>query len=131
MENIVKWIQISDIHYQLKTQNFNTKQLREKLVGYLKGLKESVDVLILTGDYRYAPEGEENPTGVVEYIRDVAGAIHAEKIVTMPGNHDLTRGAVRDAVILQVRNNYNPEEGTFDPEILQQLGFAERTRSPI
>lgn len=126
MENIVKWIQISDIHYQLKTQNFNTKQLREKLVGYLKGLKESVDVLILTGDYRYAPEGEENPTGVVEYIRDVAGAIHAEKIVTMPGNHDLTRGAVRDAVILQVRNNYNPEEGTFDPEILQQFlnGFV-------
>lgn len=44
----------------------------------------------------------------------------------MPGNHDIIRSTVRNVVISQVRNNYNPEEGTFDIEILHQFlkGFV-------
>lgn len=126
MEKIIKWIQFSDIHFQTKEPDFNTKQIREKLPEYLKTLKNSVDVMIITGDYRYAPEREENPINVVEYIIKLAESLKVEKIITMPGNHDLTRNGVRDAVISKIRTDYMPEEGTLKISMLQQLlsGFG-------
>lgn len=43
------------------------------------------------------------------------------KVITVPGNHDLDRGSVRTAVIRSAKDKYQPNMGTFDPELLGQL----------
>lgn len=125
---IMRWVQLSDIHFQTKMSTYNTKQLRDKLPDYLKKMGGDYDALLVTGDYRYAPEGEENPTKVVAYIMELASSLklNAKNIITVPGNHDLTRNGVRKAVILGVRTDYRPEEGTLETSILDELqkGFV-------
>ena len=98
MECIYRWIQMSDIHFQNKKVTFNTKQLRDSLPEYLKNeIKEKINGMFLTGDYRFAPENEMNATKVVEYILQCAEVLGLTKneIYTAPGNHDLSRGEVR------------------------------------
>lgn len=124
MKLIMRWIQISDIHFQTKNKTFNTVQLRSKLPEYLKNKIEGpIQALIITGDYRFAPEGEENPTKVVDYISKLAQSIgiSADKIVTTPGNHDLIRGDVRTAVIAKIRADYSPGNGKIPTGILANL----------
>ena len=91
MKLLMRWIQLSDIHFQTKNNTFNTLQLKTKLPEYLKNKIEGpIQALIITGDYRFAPEGEENPTKVVEYILNLAQSIgiSAEMIVTTPGKEN-------------------------------------------
>ena len=115
---------MSDIHFQTKQVPFNTKQLRDALPDYLKNnINEQINVMFLTGDYRYAPEGEENVTKVVEYILKCAEALNICKnnIYTTPGNHDLKRGDVRGLLIDGICNKYSPDSGIISIEILRQL----------
>lgn len=124
MKCIFRWIQMSDIHFQTKQVPFNTKQLRDALPDYLKNnINEQINVMFLTGDYRYAPEGEENVTKVVEYILKCAEALNICKnnIYTTPGNHDLKRGDVRGLLIDGICNKYSPDSGIISIEILRQL----------
>ena len=123
MKIIMRWVQLSDIHFQTKTPTYSTKQLRDKLLVYLKKLTGHYDAMLITGDYRFAPEGEENPTKVVEYIRELARSmkLDVKNIITVPGNHDLKRNGVRKAIISGVRADYRPEEGTLETSILEEL----------
>lgn len=34
MKTIMRWVQLSDIHFQTKVSTYNTKQLRDKLPTY-------------------------------------------------------------------------------------------------
>lgn len=115
---------MSDIHFQTKNVGFNTKQLRDSLPDYLRNnIKEKINGMFLTGDYRYAPEKEMNATKVVEYILQCADALNISKnsIYTTPGNHDLSRGEVRKLIIDGVFNNYSSDNGIISTEILGQL----------
>lgn len=124
MECIYRWIQMSDIHFQNKKVTFNTKQLRDSLPEYLKNeIKEKINGMFLTGDYRFAPENEMNATKVVEYILRCAEVLGLTKneIYTAPGNHDLSRGEVRKLIIDGVYNNYSSSDGIISSEVLGQL----------
>lgn len=124
MECIYRWIQMSDIHFQTKQVTFNTKQLRDSLPVYLRNdIKEQINGMFITGDYRFAPEKETNATKVVEYILQCAESLGISKnaIYTTPGNHDLSRGEVRKLIIDGVYNNYNSSNGIISAEILEQL----------
>lgn len=124
MECIYRWIQMSDIHFQNKKVTFNTKQLRDSLPEYLKNeIKEKINGMFLTGDYRFAPENEMNATKVVEYILQCAEVLGLTKneIYTAPGNHDLSRGEVRKLIIDGVYNNYSSSDGIISSEVLGQL----------
>lgn len=128
MKRIMRLIHLSDIHFQTKVSTFNTKQLKERLPCYLKSLNGQFDVMIITGDYRFAPDKEDNPTKVVEYIKKIASSVNIESknIITVPGNHDLTRSGVRKAVISDIRSNYEPKNGTLETSLLEELekGFS-------
>lgn len=129
MECIYRWIQLSDIHFQTKETMFNTKQLRDSLPKYLEdNFAGQVNGLFLTGDYRYAPEKEENPAKVIEYIRDCAEKLRVKKeqIITIPGNHDLARSDVRTLVVEGLRNKYKPKEGLIQTTVINELnkGFS-------
>lgn len=119
-----RWIHLSDIHFQTKNVSFNTQKLREKLPEFLAGLDGNFDAMIITGDFRYAPEKENNPQKVVDYINLLCEKLRwtdTPKVITVPGNHDLDRGSVRTAVIRSAKDKYQPNMGTFDPELLGQL----------
>lgn len=127
---VFRWVHFSDIHFQVKDVTFNTTQLREKLPQYLKeNIKEDVDALIFSGDFRYAPEKEENPQRVIDYIRNIAAAVSItdmKKVITVPGNHDLSRDTSRTYIARGVIGEYNADKGVIEQGALENLisGFA-------
>lgn len=128
-KSILKWVQLSDIHFQAYGEGFNTSRLREKLNETLESIKD-VDVLILTGDYRFAPSKETNSKPVADFIRTLADSLDLKSsmknVILVQGNHDLSRDGVRRAVVLEERNNYSPEQGVFETSRLKYLqnGFT-------
>ena len=130
MKRILRWLQISDIHFQPKKkteiqeiEHFNNKQLKEKLPKYLTELGEEFDFLICSGDYRYAPSKESNPQNAVQFIHKIAETIgvDTDHIIIVPGNHDLNRDEVRTVIIQAIRSSYTPENGTIKSQLLQSL----------
>ena len=124
MKSIFKWLHLSDIHFQTGNTAFNTKQLRDKLPLFLKKEEAHVDSIIITGDFRFAPEKEENPNKVVTYIKEIAAAVgicDMKKVVTLPGNHDLSRSTTRIYMVDGVKSHYDPNIGTIDQSVLQSL----------
>lgn len=137
MNTLFKWVHLSDLHYRTQNKSFNSQELKRQLPQYLSAKIKSADALILTGDYRFGPDKEDNPQSVADYIREIARAlgIPHTKIYIVPGNHDLKRGAVRTAVIKEERGHYSPTDGTFEHERLQSLqsnfGFFNNLRANL
>ena len=124
MKSIFSWLHLSDIHFQTGDIAFNTKQLRDKLPSFLKKEKANVDSIIITGDFRFAPEKEENPNKVVMYVKKIAEAVNIsdmKKIVTLPGNHDLSIISTRVYMVEGLKSHYDPNIGTIDQSVLQSL----------
>lgn len=92
----MRWLHISDIHFNPSTQNYDTYMLTKKLLSYLRGL-ESVDYVFATGDYRFAKTdnnakqtAKESADFLIK-IADAVGVKEHEKILMVPGNHDIDR----------------------------------------
>ena len=123
MACIFRWAHFSDIHFQINNAGFNTVELRNALPAFLKGIKDTFDTLILTGDFRYAPSQESNPQKVVDYIFELANSLNIDKsqIVSVPGNHDLNRNRARKYFIEGLNRDYKPDIGTVDNEVMDKL----------
>lgn len=127
MKSIFKWVQLSDIHFQNKNAGFNSELLRESLPNYLEENVKDCKALILTGDYRFAPDREENPKRVANYILTISNKLHVEgRVYAVPGNHDLDRSKSRLFLIQGVQSEYTPEMGTIDSKVCSDLlgGFS-------
>ncbi len=122
MGTIFRWLHLSDIHFQTKEKTFNSNQLQEKLIEFLPQI-EDINALFISGDFRYAKEGESNPQKAVEYTKKCASALKLteKQIYTMPGNHDLNRTELRTVIAPAVRKEYSPENGQIKPAILESL----------
>ncbi len=124
MKSVFKWVHFSDLHFRSFIESgFNSTELKEKLPPYLESRVQDADALIITGDYRYAPDKEENPQNVGDFIKKIAGSLKLEptKIFLVPGNHDLDRNEVRSDVIRGLRNTYSTTQGAFSSERLERL----------
>ena len=128
---VFRWVHFSDIHFQAKDVTFNTAQIRDRLPQYLKeNIKENVDALIFSGDFRYAPEKEENPQRAVDYITKklapAVGITDMKKVITVPGNHDLSRSTHRKYIVHGITEEYNADKGIIEQEILKDVidGFT-------
>lgn len=124
---IFKWVQISDVHFRVKEKgDFNSGLLKDELLEEFKKIK-GVDTLLVTGDYRFAPDKENNPKNVADYLKDLANnlGIDVSKVIMVPGNHDLKRGTIRTDIANAEWNKYSTNRGTFDVERLDilQSGF--------
>lgn len=120
---VFKWIQISDVHFRTKDkEHFNSTLLKNELLNELNKIKD-VDALLITGDFRYAPDRESNPKNVADYIRELAKnlGIDISKVIMVPGNHDLKRGTPRTDLAKAEWNQYSPTRGDFDVERLRFL----------
>ncbi len=124
MTTLFKWVHLSDIHFRAASKDgFNSTELKKLLPQYLHTHILPVDALIITGDFRFAPDNEDNSQSVCDYIKQLYEALdlEANKVFIVPGNHDLDRGGIRSDVIKGLRSEYTPEEGIFDQERLKSL----------
>lgn len=113
-KKLFSWVQLSDIHFQPKNESFNDVQIRKKLPVFLKEISPQCDAIIITGDYRYGPKKEQTTaTDVCEYISELSASLGLtdDKIVLVPGNHDLDRSTSRSYLINGIKNDYDPSDG--------------------
>lgn len=122
----MKWLHLSDLHYNPERDGRNTGQLRKELLTFLKDKKFSVDEIFITGDFRHALHQKDELSSlakdVVSYIMEVAkcvGITSSKKIHILPGNHDLTRS--NSAKLKQIIENYDPMKGIFTNDELDYL----------
>ena len=99
----MKWLHISDLHYQPQKANFDTKQLLSNLNKYIIDNGITVDAIFCTGDFRFAKSQEatlENAKIAADKLKEIAGnaGVNADAIHIVPGNHDLERG---DSALLE------------------------------
>ena len=123
MKTVFKWLHMSDIHFQPKEKSFDSARLQKQLVRFFSEEIKNVNALLISGDFRFAKDGECNPQKAVDYTKECATALRLteKQIYTMPGNHDLTRTAVRSFLAPSVRDKYKPDEGRIEQEVLKEL----------
>lgn len=114
----MKWLHLSDIHYNPQNDGRSTQQLREKLPEYLKDRRITADHLFVTGDFRHAGFQKDDDGATAAHaaqfiltIADTAQVDHAN-IHIVPGNHDLSRTKSVDR-LNQILTNYDPNNGRF------------------
>lgn len=59
----MKWLHLSDIHMSQTVTGTDTRLLQKQLLDYLRQEVGTVDLLLLSGDYRYCGQ-PENPDKV-------------------------------------------------------------------
>lgn len=132
----MKWLHLSDIHYNPENDGKSIYELRKKLPAYLQEQKIIADCLFVTGDFRNAKyqtdDGDEGVVSeVVQFMLEVADAaqIKYSNIHVVPGNHDLTR-ILDNSRFDDIRNKYDPHVGRFDADemsfVLERFGFYKK-----
>lgn len=131
----MKWLHLSDIHFNSDKDGTDTNYLREKLKDYLIEKRVQVDKLFLTGDFRDASrqdDSDENAEKVVRYLREIAeivGIVDLQSILCVPGNHDLDRYINnRQELICKTKRSYSTNNGTFEntSELVEAFTFYKR-----
>lgn len=134
----MRWMHISDIHYNPAGDGRSSSQLREKLPDYLKDLEIQVDEVFVTGDFRFAKEQgdtDEVAKAAVAFVRELAksvGVRDSKNIHVVPGNHDITRLVLEEdkGKLSDIRKGYSFESGNFPHEerdyLLKRFSFFRR-----
>lgn len=126
----MRWLHISDIHYNPEEDGRSTKQLRDKLPKYILENNIIVDNVFITGDYRHAGKDSRNEeitakeaVTFIKKIAESAGVNDPANIYIVPGNHDLKRfkGKRELERINKIMSNYDPEHGKFEKNDLEFL----------
>lgn len=119
-----KWLHISDIH--MNKRGVDNRRMRQKLLEYLRENDIQCDYVFFTGDLRYAPEGDFDPT-TVSFFKELCNSVGAklENLFIVPGNHDIerddpTRTKAIDAVC-GADGYYNARTGVIQNEDIQCL----------
>ena len=91
----MKWLHISDLHYNPPGQTYDTGKMREKLYEYIDKNNMSVNEVFFTGDFRFAKDANSvTAVQAASELRDIAsraGVTKNSHIHIVPGNHDFTR----------------------------------------
>lgn len=130
MENNLKWLHISDIHYEY--ENYSTKKMRNSLLKKIDDevkLNKKFDFVIVTGDIAY--KGSNYSTQVKNFINDLIGVsgIEKENLFIVPGNHDLKRSQVRARLINSISKEKNPltEIENLDSGMFSELSKGQKS----
>ena len=122
----MRFIHISDLHFNPDNDGRTSRELRESLPEYLRKLNVPVDDLLITGDFRHAKyqsDGQKDIDAVVEYIKLIAKAVKINDlnhIHVVPGNHDRNRlNSARD--LNSIRKKYDSQKGLFQQTDLELL----------
>jgi len=131
----MRWLHISDIHYNPNTAGRITTKLCEKLPDYIQQLNVKVDEVFVTGDF--CSDYNENPdliaTKAVEFVCELAAKVginDPNHIHIVPGNHDITRfenESEEQRRFDKIREGYNVDNGRFSHDdmtfLLKRFSF--------
>ena len=123
----MKFVHISDLHFNPTGDGRISRNIRDELVPYLRRQKFYADELLITGDYRHArfqKKEQEDIDAVVKYIRDIAEAVNisdVRHIHLVPGNHDRDRKKEDSRKYARIRSKYDCANGCFDKDDLDFL----------
>ena len=123
-KKIFSWLHLSDIHFQPDTGSFIDDMIRSSLPKFITESQIKSDVLVISGDVRFAPRrNETNANHVIDYIREIAtqAGIDDEHVILVPGNHDLERSTTRKNQISGTRQDYDVDIGMIDKGVLSSL----------
>lgn len=127
----MKWLHLSDIHYNPRNDGRSTHQLRTKLPRYIAENYIEADYLFITGDFRNAKYQKSDDNVVaseaVKFILEIADAakIPYNNIHIVPGNHDLTRTEDINR-LCRIKENYNANDGRFQDDDSDVFFLLER-----
>lgn len=133
----MKFIHISDLHFNPNNDGRTSRNIRAELIPYLQELNITADELLITDDYRHAglqrKRTQADIDDVVNYIKDIAKAVNITEVTRIhlvPGNHDRSRGKGEAHRIAEIRSNYDPSKGVFDKDdlkfLLQKFNYFRR-----
>lgn len=117
----MKWLHLSDIHFD--AVGSETTVLRDKLLSYLGKEIVNVDFIFLTGDYRVANlkgnevETAKNVANFIRQIKDKVKVNEMDRVIVIPGNHDLDRDYSGRAALLSCYENKSNKEYTYVPKV--------------
>ncbi len=129
----MKWLHLSDIHYNPRNDGRSTYQLRTKLPQYIAENHIDAEYLFITGDFRNAKYQKTDDYTVasetVKFIFEIADAakIPRTNIHIVPGNHDLTRTEDIDR-LRRIKENYIANDGRFQSDDGDLFFLLERFR---
>jgi len=86
---LMKWLHISDLHFQFK--NYDTANLRDKMLNYLSKNGIKLDFIIITGDILYRYNSKDNE--ILDFIKEIRikCGVKPDAVYIVPGNHDVNR----------------------------------------
>lgn len=129
----MRFLHISDLHFCLEKDGRDSRNMRSKLIEYIRRNKLTADKLFITGDYRHACLQEkdteqniaQNAANLIREIANAAGITDVEHIHLVLGNRYLSRGVRKTEreqnrlLVNTIRKNYNSLAGCFsDDEVL-------------
>lgn len=128
MGAILKWIHLSDIHYNFN--NYPSLRMRDLLLKYIEEICKGdiYNFMIITGDILY--KGKNYNGTVVEFIDKMLETSKIEKgnLYIVPGNHDLKRSKPREHMINGIIYDDTPNDYfEFDKETECVLLDAQKT----
>jgi predicted MPP superfamily phosphohydrolase len=137
----MKFLHISDLHFNPKDDGRATRDLREKFSKYVKekGITD-VNEVFFTGDFRHAgnqchqPE-DEVAKNAVEFLREIASCVGVENdrnIHIVPGNHDLSREAdtqTNNSILSAIYEKYEKNDGRFEGCVNENVPALDYLRS--
>ncbi|MDQ0220975.1 metallophosphoesterase [Peribacillus cavernae] len=103
-------LQISDIHAQIN--NFQTKRLRHSFMKKITDLhtENNYDYIFLSGDISHQGQAfNENTKKLIEDLMNTL-ELDTNKLIIIPGNHDLVRNSDRSELIEKIKAHENPSD---------------------
>lgn len=144
----MKWLHISDMHFDPSNDGRATRDLREKFETYVKEKNIcDVDEVFFTGDFRHAfkqrnQDADTVAQNAIEFLRWIAycvGVTETQHIHIVPGNHDLDRECNQESnkiILNRIYEQYEYNEGRFTGNaydnitstsyLLNRFGFFEK-----
>jgi len=139
----MRWLHVSDIHFNPDMDGRSSAQLREQLPEYLTELGVKVDEVFVTGDFRFARDQEDTDEvaeAAIAYVRKIAGSVgvyDTGHIHIVPGNHDLDRylDTNNKRKLTRIRKKYSPDSGLIAKDdldfLLKRFSFFKRVYAKL
>lgn len=122
----VQYLHISDIHCGY--ENYTVGNMRELMANeiyeFIDSKGQKIEYIFITGDLKYGKfNPEKYPEGTLDFIYGLQEKFGVERKNTfvVPGNHDVTRGFIREAAIGKIKQKYSSRKGIIEDKLLDAL----------
>ena len=120
----MKWLHISDLHFNNAEENGNLDTIIDKLIETIIEEHIEAEFLFITGDFRYATAKNiivDNIASQINKLMQAANIESSNNLFLVPGNHDIDRKKNTSAYDKAIHTGYNSQSGQFSSELIPAL----------